>query len=152
MNIELKNVKYCKWASEETDCYDAVVYIDGKRAFSASNDGRGGCDNYYPIGEGGRALLESAEEYAKSLPPVKSSYFPEGLQWDLELLIGDLLYKHLAEKDYMTKSRKKTVFKLPDDPDNVYHMLNSTGDDAIAYIKKDHPGARIFNRKTKKFE
>ncbi len=43
MNITLKNFKHAAFASQETYCFEATVYIDGKKAGTASNDGHGGC-------------------------------------------------------------------------------------------------------------
>ena len=31
MKIEIKHVKYSQFASRETNCFEATVYIDGKR-------------------------------------------------------------------------------------------------------------------------
>jgi hypothetical protein len=42
----LKNLKVCEWASEETTCFTATLYVDGKRVGECSNDGQGGCNNY----------------------------------------------------------------------------------------------------------
>ena len=50
-SIEIKNLKLNKHFSEETHCFTATVYIDGKRAFSAENEGRGGPSNYHPYGK-----------------------------------------------------------------------------------------------------
>jgi hypothetical protein len=41
---ELRNVKVCKWASEETCCYEATIYENGKRIGHVSNDGNGAED------------------------------------------------------------------------------------------------------------
>lgn len=42
----LKNLKVCEWASEETTCFTATMYVDGKRVGEVSNDGHGGCNSY----------------------------------------------------------------------------------------------------------
>ena len=44
MKLELKNIKHANWASEETQCYDAVLYVDGDPFLMVSNEGRGGAD------------------------------------------------------------------------------------------------------------
>jgi len=51
--IELKNLKVAEFASEETTCYEATVWVDGKRFCIASNQGHGGPDSYDPIGPRG---------------------------------------------------------------------------------------------------
>lgn len=60
MKITVKNVKIAQFASEETLCFEASVYLDGKKAFVASNDGRGGCNSYY----GNTAKIQEAELWA----------------------------------------------------------------------------------------
>jgi hypothetical protein len=42
MQITLKNLKISKFMSEETTCFQATIYVDGKKAGMAQNDGHGG--------------------------------------------------------------------------------------------------------------
>ena len=49
MKIELKSIKHAEFASQETNCYSARIYIDGKAFANVSNDGHGGCDDVYPL-------------------------------------------------------------------------------------------------------
>ena len=42
MEITLKNLKISKFMSEETTCFQATIYVDGKIAGTAQNDGHGG--------------------------------------------------------------------------------------------------------------
>lgn len=46
MNIEFKSIKTLASLSEETACYTAKLYIDGKYVADVSNHGHGGCDDY----------------------------------------------------------------------------------------------------------
>ena len=46
MKIELRNLEHCEWASEETDCFRADLWIDGKAFGRVSNDGQGGAHRY----------------------------------------------------------------------------------------------------------
>ena len=48
MKLEMKNIKHSEWASEETHCYQASLYVDGKPFAIVSNDGQGGSDRDYP--------------------------------------------------------------------------------------------------------
>ena len=45
--IEVKNISHYARGSEETPCYNATVYINGKKAIEVSNDGHGGCDRQH---------------------------------------------------------------------------------------------------------
>ena len=40
MKITLKNVKYSEFASQETYCFEATIYLDGKKAGQVRNDGQ----------------------------------------------------------------------------------------------------------------
>lgn len=44
MRLTVKNYKRVEWMSEETDCYKASLYLDGKRIGTAENEGHGGPD------------------------------------------------------------------------------------------------------------
>lgn len=50
--------------SEETVAFTATVTWDGKDRLAAKNDGRGGCNSYYPL-SGGYATVARFEEDAK---------------------------------------------------------------------------------------
>lgn len=63
MNIELKNIKYFAAGSEETDCFVATIYIDGKKAGDARNDGHGGSTFISPL-----ALAEQLNAHGATLP------------------------------------------------------------------------------------
>jgi hypothetical protein len=59
--ITLKNLKHAEFASEETHCYSATVYLDGKRFCLASNDGHGGPDRYDAMPTKGRNFSSGEE-------------------------------------------------------------------------------------------
>lgn len=47
MEITLKNLKVAKFMSHETTCFQATIYVDGKKAGFAENEGQGGCTNVH---------------------------------------------------------------------------------------------------------
>ena len=47
MKIELKNIKHSEFASHETFCYEANLYVEGKPFAHVRNDGQGGADYLY---------------------------------------------------------------------------------------------------------
>jgi len=114
MKIELKNVKYAKFASEETDCFEATVYIDGKKAGTVSNDGHGGPDNFYPF-----ELEQRLNAHAATLP--KRKWRDVGIDSDgeypnnAESVIGDLFGDWLLRKDF-AKALKKFCFTIKGEP------------------------------------
>lgn len=88
--IELKNLKYAEFASEETPCYEATVYVDGARFCIASNQGQGGDDSYdairprggYKSGEESgatrRELTEDIHKIGARHNPNAVRKYPEG--------------------------------------------------------------------------
>ena len=63
MKLELKNIKVCKWASEETHCYQAVVYVNGKPAIEVSNEGHGGGDSQWAIDSNNRTIVDEVNTW-----------------------------------------------------------------------------------------
>lgn len=103
MNIELKNVKYAAFASQETNCFSATIYIDGHKRGTVENNGHGGCNNIIPW-----QLGQEIEAYAKTLPPE----FP-GIPQSAEGLIGGLLDKWLEDRDLKRMCKTGVIFREP---------------------------------------
>ena len=109
MKIELKNVKHSEFASHETSCFEASVYIDGVRAGIVENDGQGGCNRYHPYD-----LEIKIDTYAKTLPPRQSKYSDLSYDEDADTVIGDLLTEHLYAKDLKRALAKKIMYVKDD--------------------------------------
>lgn len=114
MNITLKNVTFSEFASHETNCFEATVYIDGKRAGTVSNDGQGGCNRYSP-----NTLYAALAEYAETLPPIVPKYLdrngnPMILEHDADILIGNLFDYWLHSRD-LKKSLSKSILFIGED-------------------------------------
>lgn len=120
MKIEIKNLKHSEFASDETDCFEATVYINGKRAFLARNQGFGGCNDYHPLkataGEQNNVWNQVTEvnDYLKTLPPVITDLKnDDGTFWeyqkDLDSVISDLVNDELSAKQLKKIMRKITV-------------------------------------------
>jgi hypothetical protein len=145
IKIELKKLLINERGSQETTNYVADVYIDGKKAFCAHNEGSGGADFYTPYDDG--TLLKKAEAYAKTLPPMPSDYFPDGLTMDLELLIAEMIEDHRKHKymnSMMKKAAKHTVFALPDKPGQYSWITEPRTTDTDAYVLRKYPNAIIL--------
>lgn len=107
MKIELKNVKYSDFASHETSCFEASVYIDGKRMGTASNDGQGGSHNY-----DSRELVEALMAHAKTLPTRTWTLNGEALEVPptTDTVIDDLLMAYLYGRDLKRAMSKRVLF------------------------------------------
>jgi len=112
MKIELKNIKYAAFASQETSCYEATIYIDGKKVGLVENSGHGGSDNVHPW-----QLATQIDEYAKTLPFAACSFDdprtgkPAMMAQDHETIFGDLLQAYLLDRDLKRAMSRRILFR-----------------------------------------
>ena len=145
MNIELKNVKHSEFASHETPCFQASVYIGGKRAFQVSNDGQGGCHFYHPFDQVGKTLFKQAFEYAQNLPKRKYEEFGGfEVNMDLDMIINDLFGEWQENQTLKKWCKTHTVLK----DDGGYFLVDHPYSDAVKkYVSEKHPMATIINER-----
>ena len=92
MKIELRNIKYAAFASQETSCYEATIYIDGQKVGTVENNGHGGCDHIHP-----HAVEQRINEWAA----------PD----DAEIIFGKLLNTWLQERDLKRAMSRRILFR-----------------------------------------
>ena len=120
MKLELKNIKHTEWASEETHCYQASLYVDGKPVAIVSNDGHGGADRYYdhPKFKGGKSAwcdkMQEVHEYFKSLPNIPSEWCADGLPQKLEYWCAEQVDDWLSARELKSKLKKQFLFQFAD--------------------------------------
>ena len=147
MKIELRNVKTAQWASEETNCFAATVYIDGVAYGTVHNDGHGGPNSY-----GHPGLKRMLDDYGATLPKLITKY-PDSkstsgfweLQYDADLLIGDALEVYAQAQQLKRRLKTKVVF-IHDN--KVWEMKFGSAEKlghVASWIKIKHPGAEILN-------
>jgi hypothetical protein len=135
MKIELKNIKYSEFASHETSCYEATIYIDGKKSGIVENDGRGGCDNVVPW-----QLAQEIDAYAKTLPPVVSKWIdpdtgkPAEMEQTHETIFGDIMTDWLHAKDLKRAMSRCVMFTREDG--RVYQATSMKKDALAKYLSE----------------
>ena len=106
MNITLKCIKYMAALSEETHCFSADVYADGKKQFGMKNAGHGGDDEVYSV-KGGvpdiwaayKAIdVELAKEPHEQSENVKALGLPE-MPNCLDYVVCDIINDYLQDKE-----------------------------------------------------
>lgn len=157
MKFELKNIKMSKFASHETFCFEATLYIDGVRSYHVSNDGNGGCNDIHRIaGVEPKYTLDQINNHFANLPKEKSDLGFE-FQPTLDFACSDLVGEHVMRKDlkrslsdsllFTKRNEKGFIFTVPlkqqgvkfkvDDiiphlGDDIEHVLNQMDfDDAM---------------------
>lgn len=143
MKIQLKNVKINDSFSEETICFKADVFVNGKKIAYAENEGRGGCTftNAYP--EKRSEFLE-LEKYCKSLP--KRVYEFGEFDNDLESVIDDLLNEKIKEKEQKKIDKLCLTSIVYGVPGGIsYSYIGFKGKPKLEDLKKTAQGQKSLN-------
>lgn len=134
VQITIEKVTVNKALSDETLCFNATVFVDGKKAFLVSNRGNGGCHEYSTYGiENGRKLLDSATAHARNLR--KDDF--EALDY--------LLVTMIEERKLIAECAKKTIYRLPDKENSNFIINAKFSTDVKDEILHLHPTAIILN-------
>ena len=143
MRLELKAIKYAKFMSQETPCYEGKIYVDGKFFATAINEGQGGPDalerNFKYKGDWNATFKEIKAFFAR-LPKLDSEYFPDGMEQTLEIWCGKQLDRQLAKRDLYRLFKTKILYTR-----NGGLTMYTTGFDNNARIKVREPSATILN-------
>ena len=107
MKIELKALKYSDFASQETHCFQANIYIDGKMRGTADNDGRGGMTTIRPW-----QLHNEIKLHTDKIPPriVKYGDTEMSLDTSPDSYIDELVTLALHEKDLKRAMKTRILF------------------------------------------
>ena len=151
--LEVKNISHYERGSEETPCYNATVYINGKKAIEVSNEGHGGMDRQhtYPNIEE-RGLVQQANEWCvKKFGKKSFTYQSEGEEkecfydMDLEHVCHDELYKWLDTK-LLKKDLKKQYLFVEDGHLMGYKRTPKHNDEMFKkFFEKNHPKEKCLN-------
>ena len=151
MKVELKNLKHSEFASRETNCFEATVYINGKRAFYARNDGHGGADLYAPLENQDRgeftSLLNDLINHCLTLPKWGSEFGDaDNMDVTPEILIGNLVNDMLDAKK-LKKSLKAKVLFINESGiyQTAYGNKRPVDQNLIDMVKDENPDSIILN-------
>jgi len=125
MKIELKRISFYERMSEETNCFAADLYINGKKVGECKNDGHGGCTDYYGGSPENNAIIREAEAYFLSLPKVKVEGLNLMHQPTLEDAIDEQFELYLKAKE-LKKMQKlfQTAIVVGKPNGNSYRYIN----------------------------
>ena len=112
MKLELKNIKHSEFASHETFCYEANLYVEGKPFAYVRNDGQGGSDHFEHD-----PRFKDLEAWSKCHALVKI-HCADKFRWELgdgwregtiETACHELLTDYLIRKD-LNKALKEPCY------------------------------------------
>jgi hypothetical protein len=144
MDIALKNIKYAAFASEETACYEASLYVDGKRIGTVANDGHGGPDRFH----GDQAAYEQANQWlADNYPPVEL-FHGQTTPMGIEMCCARLLDEHLMAKELKRALKSKVLYYQPDEKQIMelgWKGVRKIDERHIQQAAQKYPDAVILN-------
>lgn len=113
MQISLKNIKYSAFASHDSHCFEATVYVDGKRAFGVENDGHGGPNNYFPLNkqQTGKAVQEWIDRIDSELGQQTLQHGDFEISNCLTIEIGERINEWLLRKEARNILRRVTYLR-----------------------------------------
>lgn len=150
--LEVKNLSHYAKGSEETPCYHAMVYINGKRAIAISNDGRGSMDHQHPYDGFCYEDIKLANEWCKKKFGQKSFTFQSNdgeevctYDVDLEQHCHDELYKWLDTKTLKRDLKKQYLFVEKGQLMGYKKKANDTDTAFKHFFEKNHPNEKCLN-------
>jgi hypothetical protein len=138
--IELRNIQHSEFASKETDCYQATLYVNGEAWGIVSNAGHGGCDDFHGKNGKSYADIRALNDWIKATMPPRD-FQGMSLEQDLEVICGDLLNDWRRDKDFKRVMRSHVLFTKPDAPGiwQVKVKKPHTHATTITAIRAKHP-------------
>lgn len=116
MKLELKNIKFYESMSEETNCFEADLFINGKKIAYVKNTGQGGSTDYHVLDfSKDNNVLREAEQFCLSLPKEKIDGMMSDFEFQptLESRIDDLFEAWLkvkADKKFEKQMEKGILY------------------------------------------
>jgi hypothetical protein len=148
--LEVKNLSHYAKGSEETPCYHAMVYINGKKAIAISNDGRGSMDHQHPYDGFCHEDIKLANEWCKKKFGQRSFTFQSNdgeevctYDVDLEQYCHDELYKWLDTKALKKDLKKQYLFV--EDGHLMGYKRKGTDEEFKQFFEKNHPKEKCLN-------
>ena len=137
MIFSIKQLSSNPALSEETLAFTCSVYIDGKKVFTAMNNGTGGCHSYHPVKGKTYKEIREAEAWARSEHP--DEFEP------LDFVIDGLVERESARKILAREFKKKVLFKTPDGKLMEYRYFSKEVDEAKIKEGFAHAGNTVLN-------
>jgi hypothetical protein len=156
--IEMKAIKHSEFASEETHCYQAKIYLNGKAWIEVDNDGRGGADRQSPID------IKQANRWDKIKDiddRLKVEHAPEIYKYegndgkletatmkvDLEIWCGNQLGKWLRVRRLKNLMRTKLLFVKNKTKPNGLNWIKKTkfSGATTKMLLREHPDGMVLN-------
>lgn len=144
--ITLGAIKHTAWASEETHCYQATLYVDGEKWGVVSNDGHGGCDSFHGTGPRNYGDIQALDKRIAATMPG-TDFGAIHLEESLESICCGIVNEWLTNRDFKRKMKSHVLFNDPARPGlwQVKVRKGITHAAEIAELKARHPDYKFLS-------
>jgi len=148
--ITLKNLQHGARASQETHCFNATIYLDGERAFKASNEGSGHRNEYFPYQRQGERDFQSYYHYVSdaAMDWMKETN-PDFPYLDDDWACLDFMITHIINERHLLETMreimKRKVVYLDTTNGSVERISERPTPDKVDYLRRQHPTWKLFN-------
>ena len=134
--LTLKGIKICQWASEETLCFEANIYFDGKKAGTVGDSGKGGGNEYW-------FTNKDAEQFMKDEASKMPDYEAFGMTLSHDM--DSIIHIRIAEFEARKHAKKYFTYINLDEKHDIttFSWLKQGG----KKVRNDHPGIPAFVEK-----
>lgn len=141
--FEIKNFKYLESRSEETYCFSAVLYANGKKVADCGNSGQGGPTEVYFLPQY-REMEREINDFLKSLPKIKY----ESYEFDrtLEYIVNELVDELLKAKELKKLMKKTGQYLIFHNSKGTYYQIGWKKHRVDELLKR--PSGRAILKKT----
>lgn len=146
--LQMKAMQHSEFASEETHCYEAKLYLDGKLFAYVSNQGYGGADRQDPADGFTYQDIRDLDQRCKDEMPEWR--FDEHVgTTDLEMWCQNAVNDLLSMQDMKRAMRSKVIYVLPEEP-RVVRQISWKGcrkidDRHINHVQTKYPNYQLLN-------
>jgi hypothetical protein len=148
--LELRGIKYAAFASEETFCYSATLYLNGRKIAIVSNDGHGGADReHWTNGHGGEDRATVSAHFAAMPPEITDSGLPDGTTFELQPSLETWCHARVADflivRDVRKACKRHVVGITSDGKELQFKIAPEHLEMMRAKILAKYPGMVILN-------
>lgn len=140
MRIELKKLKVVTALSKETTCYTAEVWIDGAKAFFASNRGHGAADDFHQVGTVTERSVDAWLAANRPSTRIGDTVLDHTLEFEVAGLIG-----RIEESNRLRRAFRKQLVAIDDGKVYSYALNGRDLSVVAAAARRQRPGLRIVN-------
>lgn len=118
--FEIKNFKYLESRSEETNCFSAALYVNGKKVADCGNSGHGGPTDVNFLLQY-REMEKEIDHFLATQPKIKyeNVEFARTMEFIVDQLVEELL-KAKVLQNLLKKTGKYLIFR---NPQGTYYQI-----------------------------